>query len=262
MAKELHPKIKELKDRTAGEFLTCRYLQPLPKPKKGIRAVETPKYKDDPRVIEGYLAVFGVKDSYGTVAVKGCFAKSIRDRGPESNAKNKIIHLFGHNQLDPVGSYVELSEDDYGLYFACRADDVAGTPERVLVQTRSGTLNQFSYGFEYIWDRMEYDEKDDAILMYDVYLEEGTSLGIRASNPETYAIRSKEELVVALADLGKEAEEVIESLPRNFRMEIRQLIMRYKSLAKFEPAKKLLDLKSEPIDRVKVGSYKLNLTEF
>jgi len=263
MAKKLHPKIQELKDRTAGQYLTSRYIESIPK--RAGSPVE-PKYKDNTRVIEGYLAVWGVKDSYGTIAMRGCFAKSISDRGPSSNAKNKIIHLFMHNMFEPVASYLELEEDDYGLRFAALVDDVEGMPERVLVQTRSGTLNQYSYGFNYVWDKMEYVENRDAVLMHECDLYEGSSVSIKASNPETFTIRTKEDLDNKLIELGHEAEAIISTIPRKHQMEIRQLITSYKSLAELKPleGKRALDLSIEPVESevMAVGSYKLDVKQF
>lgn len=247
--KALHPKVQELKDRTAGEYHTFRYLQStLPLPKKKVE----PRYADNPRVVEGYLAVFGVKDLDKTVAVKGCFAKSIQERGPKSNAKNKILHLWMHNMFEPLGQYLELEEDDYGLRFAAEFDDTEGMPTRILDQTRSGTINQYSFGFTYVWDKMEFDEKNEAILMYECDLFEGSSVSIRASNPETYTIRTKEDFKNTFGQLNNETEDFINSLPRQYRMEIRQLVTRYKSLAEFKPSQeerplsKTLDLSFKP----------------
>lgn len=265
--KTLHPKIQALKDRTNGEFLTCRYDSPA-YPAMQVRAVATEEnpWKDDPFVIRGYLAVWNHKDTYGTIARKGCFAKSLAERGPKSNAKNKIIHLFMHDKKEPVGQYLELVEDDYGLRFACKVDDVAGTPLRVLKQTDSGTINQYSYGFRYIWDKMEYNQPLDAVDMWECELWEGSSITCDAAMPETYTIRSKEDLQKVLKDMGSDAEDIIEGLPRQFQMEIRQLVTRYRTLAETKPMtqeKPLLDLSYKPAKSVVVvGGYKLNLNEF
>jgi len=258
--KTLHPKLLELQKRTAGEYLTCRYVNQSGNQISADYRVRASS--DDAYVIEGYLAVFGIRDSYGTVAVKGCFAKSLNDRGPKSQAKDKIIHLWMHDRYEPVGQYEELFEDDYGLRFKLRVDNVPnGRPEQVRIQTKSGTLNQYSYGFEYVWDKMEYVEDRDAILMFEVDLFEGSSISILASCPETYTIRSQEELSTALEDLGFEADQVIRSLPKKVQIELKQLITRYKSLA--NRSKPVLPLTiDEPNNRLVIGDYKLNLNEF
>lgn len=267
--KTLHPKIQELKDRTAGQWLEARYsdYKTITKEiEKRVSAMDNP-WKDDPFVIRGYLAVWNLKDTYGTIARQGCFAKSIAERGPKSSAKNKIIHLFMHDKKEPVGQYLELVEDDYGLRFACRVDDVQGTPIRVLKQTQSGTINQYSYGFRYVWDKMEFNEALNAIDMFECELWEGSSITVDAAMPETYTIRSKEDLIKVLTDLGNEAEDIVNALPKSKQMEVRQLITKYKTLAESKPlvSKPALDLSSKPASVtgiLAVGSYKLNLKQF
>lgn len=267
--KTLHPKIQELKNRTAGQWLEARYAnyESITKEiEKRVSAIENP-WKDDPFVIRGYLAVWNMKDSYGTIARQGCFAKSIAERGPKSNAKNKIIHLFMHDKKEPIGQYLELVEDDYGLRFACRVDDVPGMPLRVLGQTKSGTINQYSYGFRYVWDKMEFNEGLNAIDMFECELWEGSSITVDAAMPETYTIRSAEDLNKILTDLGNEAEDLIIALPRSKQMEIRQIITKYKTLAERKPvdSKQPLDLSGKPASTtgvLAVGTYKLNLNQF
>lgn len=258
----LHPRIQALKNMVGGEYLTCRYVDAAGKNSQPDLKL---KVDVDTRVIEGYLAVFGVRDSYGTVAVKGCFAKSINDRGPKSSAKNKIIHLYMHDIMEPVGQYTELYEDDYGLRFKCQVDDTGdGTrPDQVLKQTRSGTINQYSFGFDYVWEKMEFDEVRDAVLMFECDLYEGSSVTLKPANTETYTIRTQEDFTKRLAEIGVEAEEVLAGLGKKQQMEIRQLITRYKSLASYKPEQHApLDLSSKPTQELSVGDYKLNLTQF
>lgn len=58
----------------------------------------------------GYCSVFGVEDQVGDVVRKGAFAKTISDRGPRG-----IKMLFDHNPSEPIGRWISLEEDDYGL---------------------------------------------------------------------------------------------------------------------------------------------------
>ena len=68
-------------------------------------------YDNESRTISGYAAVFGNKDKAGDVLIKGCFSKSIQDRGPESSANDKIIMLWMHNMNEPIGRITVLNED-------------------------------------------------------------------------------------------------------------------------------------------------------
>jgi hypothetical protein len=154
-----------------------------------------------------------------------------------------------------------LKEDDYGLYFEAVVDDPEEVPtaKRALHQINSGTINQFSAGFDYVWDKMEYDEATDSILLKEIDLYEGSAVTIGA-NMETYAIRSAQDLFQAKEYLHDETEDFIRTVPRKQQLELRQLIARHISLAKIEPdelRQKTLD-NSEPIERGIDYKYLLN----
>jgi HK97 family phage prohead protease len=219
----LHPKIKELKLRAAP----ITYSEMAVGTDGQLKATTV-----EDRTLKGYLMVWGVRDSYGTIAVKGCCSKSIQERGPQSNSKYKITLCWQHDITDPIGQFTVLEEDDYGLYFEAVVDDVPNG-NRALYQVRNGTINQFSVGFDYIWDKMEYKEEIDAVIMREIDLFEGSVVTL-AANRETYALRgvtveTEKEL------LAYETEEFIRSIPRKQQIELRQLISRQISLAKVQP---------------------------
>lgn len=62
--------------------------------------------------IEGYGAVFGNRDSYGDIMVKGAFEDTLRNRKPKM--------LWQHNMMDPIGVWDEYAEDERGLYMKGR----------------------------------------------------------------------------------------------------------------------------------------------
>lgn len=244
MAKQLHPKIKELKLRAKPVEMSGSYVDA----EGNLISIDFKvKAEDEDRTLKGYLAVWGVKDDAGTVAIRGCFSKSIQERGPESDSKYKIVLLWQHQMSEPIGRFTKLVEDDYGLYFEAEIDDVP-QGNRALTQYRSGTLNQFSYGFEYVWDKMEYREEDDAVLMYECKLWEGTACTL-GRNQETYAIRSVEQYEDLLEAVQEELDEVIKEIPRSKQLEVRSALSRYISLASNKPIdlyEKLLEKNSKP----------------
>jgi len=252
--KTLHSKIKELQQRQAGTYITSSFLH------LG-RTVDYRITADEDRTVRGYLAVFNEKDDRGTAPIKGAFAKSLKERGPKSLAKQKILFLWFHDMENPIGQFTELEEDDYGLRFVAVVDEIP-EGDRALTQIRSGTLNQFSYGFLYIWDKMEYDEETDTIYMMEVDLWEGSVVSYGAQK-ETFAIRSKEQLQSQLADVNADLEHFVRQMPRTKQMELRQLLTRYKSLNEIKP-ESLLDTldKREPKDQLAIGEYKLDVKQF
>lgn len=62
---------------------------------------------------EGYGSVFGVKDSYNDIVVKGAFVESL-DAHRKSGTMPAL--LWQHNSDEPIGVYTEMREDDLGLY--------------------------------------------------------------------------------------------------------------------------------------------------
>ncbi len=179
----------------------------------------------DKRVVEGYAIIWGQRNLYGEKFVKGCCAKSIRENGPGSKSAYEIKFLNQHRQTDPLSLFEVLEEDDIGLYFRTVPLDDVDTADRVLKQLKSRTLNNFSQGFDYVWDKIEYDETDDSLVCLEIKLYEISVVTIPAGM-ETYAVRSAE----ALEDLHDDTEDFIASLPGKYRLEARNIFARHKSL--------------------------------
>jgi HK97 family phage prohead protease len=260
--KQLHSKVKQLQLRANPVNYSGTYVDA-----NGILQVVDLQIEtsESDRVIKGYLSVWGVRDTYGTIFVKGCFAKSIRERGPDSASKQKIAHLWQHDCCEPTGRFTVLKEDKYGLYFEAELDDIE-IGERELKQVRSGTLNQFSVGFNYIWDKVEYDEKTDSLMLLEVDLMEGSVVTL-GSCDETYAFRSVDQLETDKQILIEDTEYFIKGLPRQKQLELRQLITRHNSLSKIIKPDELDQLRTLKIKKpnestVEIGGYKLNLKEF
>lgn len=252
--KQLHKRIADLKLRQAGQYVASSFKTHTGKMEYRIKANED-------NTAEGYLAVWDIPDDAGTFPIKGAFSKSLRERGPQSQAKQKILFLWMHDMCNAIGQFVELEEDDYGLRFKVAIDDI---PEgrRFLAQVRSGTLNQFSYGFLYVWDKMEYIEERDAIMMKEVDLWEGSAV-FYGSQSETFAIRSKEQLTASKEDAAEELEELLRTLPKVKQMELRQLLTRMKSLDEIKPDSLLSSLKSDEAGKtLAIGGYKFDVEQF
>lgn len=225
----LHPKIKALK--ATATPINYRAMAISPKGKLVVNYQEDL----DNRIINGYLAVWGTVNDYGEMVVRGAFAKSIQERGPASNSNYKITFLWMHDCTDPLAVFAELEEDDYGLRFRTLPLDDVSNADRAIKQIRSGTLNQFSYGFNYVWDKTEYDYENDVLILKEVELWEGSVVTIGADT-ETYAQRAAANPSDAWVEFNDEMENFIRTIPRKQQLELRHLITRHKSLAKLEPA--------------------------
>lgn len=218
------------------------------------------------RLTKGYLIVWGVKDDYGTIFLKGCCSKSLQERGPKSNSKYQIKFLWQHDLKDPLCNFSVLEEDDYGLYFECTPDSaVDGVPngDRAVNQIRNGTLNQFSVGFDYVWDKVTYDEAQDALVLAEIELYEGSVVTL-PSNMETYAVRSKAPTEEEIEELQNDIETFLGSIPRKQQLQLRQLFSRHQSLYNVEPLEqRRTALKDEkPVEEPSGIDYKHLLENF
>lgn len=108
--------------------------------------------------ISGYASVFGNKDSYGDVVVKGAFSAFLK----KTASSGKVVPVFyGHNMEDPkanIGRVLSLSEDDYGLKFDAQLDLSGDTYGRIVYeQLKDGRLDSMSFGYQVLDYSMEKD---------------------------------------------------------------------------------------------------------
>lgn len=216
---KLHPKIIEYQQTHAkSPFLRYMDIQQS----EEIRKANT---TTDNRLIKSYHCIFGQIDDRGTRFMKGAFKRSIEERGPNSNAKYKITVLWMHDTRDPIAVPTVLEENQIGLYAEWEPDDVQNG-NRALKQIRSGTINNFSFGFKPIWDKMEYNSDDDCIEILECELLEISPVTI-GSNMNTHAVRGSDGSETD-AFLIEDTEDFIKSVPRKQQLELRQLIDRHR----------------------------------
>lgn len=198
-------------------------------------------YNEDSRIISGYAAIFGNIDKAGDLLVKGCFAKSIAERGPESQANDKIIFLWMHDMSEPLGKITALKEDDRGLYFEASIDEIE-LGDRAITQLKSGTLNQFSIGYRYVWDKCEWIKEEDKeiFICKELILNEISVVSI-GCNGETEFLGFKSD-IDPYEEFQKEINSALKGVEN--RTEIEKLITKAISLGKSEPRKSLV--KEEP----------------
>lgn len=124
----------------------------------------TVKFKTD-GLAEGefiaYASVFGNKDSYGDVVIKGAFTNTLA----EWERKGVPIPLlWGHNTGDPdynLGEVVEATEDDRGLKVHCRLDMESPKSAQTYRLLKSGRVNQMSFAYHIVDGAYIQPEGDD-----------------------------------------------------------------------------------------------------
>lgn len=181
----------------------------------------------DEGYIEGYAVIWGQKNAHDEKFVKGAFAKSIRENGPESEAQYKIKYTDRHGKSCCLMG--ELREDDIGLYFKTKKMDDVQWAKDQLTQVRSGTINNFSIGFRHVWDMVEWDDEENCMINLEARLFEIGGVDI-PSDTATYAIRSQEEIEY----LNDDVEDFIITLPKSKQLEARKIFTRCMSLIETE----------------------------
>lgn len=215
---------------------------------------ENLSFDNEKRTIVGYGAVFDNVDRDRDKLIKGCFEKSISERGPESGGSGKILMLYQHDTRDPIGRITKLEETSKGLYFESEIDDV-DSGNRVLKQLESGTINQFSIGFNYVHDKCEWKKDKDGTDYYEVkevVLYEISPVSI-AANPETefLGFKSVEEYDDAYGEFSREIEDALKGLNIQRKHEIQRIIAKAVSLSSV----------SKPIKESLVEDVKADKTE-
>jgi hypothetical protein len=115
---------------------------------------------------EGYGSVFGVKDSYSDIVVKGAFQKSL-DKWKEKGSLPALLWM--HKMDEPIGIYTEMSEDENGLLLKGRLlidDDPLA--KRAHAHMKAGSLTGLSIG--YSLNDYDYDSEKDAFILKDIDL--------------------------------------------------------------------------------------------
>lgn len=213
---KLHPKVLELKKRTSA----INY--------SGVSVNERGELTEresllDQRIVEGYAVIWGSRNLHGEKFVKGCFAKSIKDNGPSSNSAYKIKFRDEHGRACSL--FAELIEDEIGLYFKTVPLDDVQWADDVITQLRSGTLNNFSIGFNFVWDKVQWDESDDSLIALEVVLLEISVVSV-PSDLKTFAIRS----IGGNEDIDEYIEDFVSTLPRKSQLQARKIFAYQKSL--------------------------------
>lgn len=128
----------------------------------------------DSMIIEGYASVFDVIDSYETKFARGCFQKSLQEKGFPA-------FLLHHDSRLIAGATIECREDAKGLYWKAEVNkDVQHAREHYAL-AKQGAIKGISIGF--IGTKYEEDESADVRTYNEVELYE-CSLVAFPSNPE------------------------------------------------------------------------------
>ena len=177
-------------------------------PEYGMKTVGI-RFKDDGLAegeFIGYASIFGNKDSYGDVVIKGAFDVTLAEW---ERSGLKIPVLWGHNTADPdfnLGECITAEEDSKGLRVHVKLDlecPKAASTYRLL---KAGRVNQMSFAYKvldgaYIEpEGEEYSYRDAYFELRELQLYEVSVVPIGANDQtEILAVKSFANALVAKA---------------------------------------------------------------
>jgi uncharacterized protein len=119
-------------------------------------------------VFVGYASLFGVRDAAGDMVMPGAFAASLKRRAPEN-----IRMLFQHDPAEPVGAWLEMIENERGLYVRGRLDQNVQRGRELLSLLECRGLDGLSIGFKTVTasrDKLSHTRKLLRIDLWEVSL--------------------------------------------------------------------------------------------
>lgn len=105
------------------------------------------KATGDSGEIEGYVSVFGVRDSYNEVVMPGAFADSLAKHRREGT---KPLMLWQHRTDEPIGVWNELSDDGKGLNGKGQLLKGVRRADEALIMLKAGAIQGMSIGYREI----------------------------------------------------------------------------------------------------------------
>lgn len=98
----------------------------------------------------GYASLFGKVDLARDMVEPGAFARALRLRGIAG-----VRMLYQHDPAQPIGTWLELREDERGLFVRGRLARGVARAGEVLELMRSGALDGLSIGFRTVKARRD-----------------------------------------------------------------------------------------------------------
>lgn len=127
-------------------------------------AVDVDTIDEAQGIIEGYVTVYGVVDSYGTYTTKGCANESIKKRG-------KMPMLWQHTEV--IGLWTEFEEDEKGLKAKGKLTLEDPNAQRALAHLKAKSVEGLSIGFTIDdYNDMEYNSTLNAVALNKIDLRE------------------------------------------------------------------------------------------
>lgn len=101
---------------------------------------------------EGYGNTFGRVDHYDDVVVPGAFSKTLSDI---KQSTQKLVMLWQHFYDCPIGVFVEMVEDKYGLHVKGEINLECAQGREAYSLLRQGAIKAMSIGYQSVKDEIK-----------------------------------------------------------------------------------------------------------
>jgi HK97 family phage prohead protease len=202
------------------------------------------------RQVAIYLAKFDNIDADNDMIKKGSFTKSIQERGPEASSNRRIAYLRWHDWEKPIGKFLSLSEDDYGLFAVAQLGQ-SQIGEDAWNDYNDGIIREHSIGFQYIQDKMRWIDDMNAPaqgywMISELKLYEGSAVTFGANeNTNVVEVMKSEQKIEKAVKISEQIDTLIKALATGKGSDDRLFEMEMK--VKYLNSQLLLLAKSEPI---------------
>lgn len=115
---------------------------------------------------EGYGSVFGVKDSYREIVAAGAFKDSLAEH---KKAGTLPALLWQHDADKPIGVYLEMREDDKGLFVRGKLNLETQLGREAYSNLKMGALNGLSIGFMPVKSTYDDEKRERTLTEIDLW---------------------------------------------------------------------------------------------
>lgn len=125
------------------------------------------------RIVSGYYAVFGNKDSDNDMIMPGAFKKTISERGHDGT--KQIMHLLQHDSWKALGKPKILREDQKGLYFETEIINTSYGSDTLKLY-EGGVYNEHSIGYRVVKSETDKLNNQNYKKLIELFLWEGSTV--------------------------------------------------------------------------------------
>jgi len=122
-----------------------------------------PRIEED-GTVEGYASLFGEIDAARDMVMPGAFARTLKCRG-----LRRIPMLFQHDPAEPVGVWLELTEDFRGLRARGKLIPDVTRARELLALLRAGAIDGLSIGFRTVKGRVDPASRVRKLIEVDLW---------------------------------------------------------------------------------------------